>query len=263
MNCTTVRSATLLLACAALVTAYPRMGAAQTTYGLSINIDAAGVLAINQSGQKVTVVKSVSYSPSSSTAGKGNKPAGDDTSPPVVWLAFSPLETNDITWTEQYYIYATTTQITAGAQIQMTSATGGPVQEGWLYTFQNGVFDQGAQGTGTSYNTKNEGGGLFGMGLAQQATLNNAQTMAPLSVASVLNNEGASFTPSEKVSIYLSSVENNGSVTTRVTGDALTVTLKSASPSATIGFNDQTNTFYKVSDQKESKPLSQRLHASR
>ena len=43
--------------------------------------------------------------------------------PNIAWLSISPLEGNQITWTENYAIYASTTQVQGGASIFQTSAT--------------------------------------------------------------------------------------------------------------------------------------------
>lgn len=205
-----------------------------TAYQLNINIDQTGVSNINSSSQFVTIVKSVT----SSLVG-GNLP--------VAWLTFSPLETNVVSWVENYSLYATTQQLSAGATITMTSQSAGTVQSGWVYTFQNGIFS-GASGTGSTYNLSNEMSNYsFTFGLAQQASLNGgAPMLAPLNAVGVPYNEQASFTPIESLSIYLSSFSNNGVVISQVAGNALPVTLSSQSPSATIGFNDSNNTFYQA-----------------
>ncbi len=209
-------------------------------YQISIAIDDAGLQKIYAAGQSVTLVKSVVANPLSS----GNLP--------VAWLAFQPLESNQITWVENYYMYATTTVLQSGATIQMTSQTQAPVQEGWMYTFEQGQFS-GSSGTGDTFNVDNQmSNGFFNFGLAQQATVNNVSTLAPLNAQPVLYNESASFTPIETISIFLSSYSNNGVVISQVASNALVVQLTSQSPTASVGFNDATNTFYLVSSATRS-----------
>ncbi|HYO91489.1 MAG TPA: hypothetical protein VEQ40_07630, partial [Pyrinomonadaceae bacterium] len=107
-----------------------------------------------------------------------------------------------------------------------------------------GMFT-GASGTGTSFNVfNNTSAGSFNFGLAQQATVNNVKTIAPLNAAPVPYNLTGHFTPREIVSIFLSSYSDNGTVVSQVSGNALAVTLSSAAPSANVGFNDATNTFF-------------------
>ena len=200
-------------------------------YQLQIEIDQAGVQNINSTGQSVTIVKSIT----SSLSG-GNLP--------VAWLTFSPLESNIVTWQENYGLYASTTQAQAGATIAMTSQSSGTVQAGWLYTFENGIFS-GATGVGSTFNVDNQDNAYsFSFGLSQQAIVNNVPVMAPLNCVPVPYNEDASFTPIESLSIFLSSYSNNGVVISQVAGNALAVTLTSQNPTAQIGFNDSNNTFF-------------------
>lgn len=118
------------------------------------------------------------------------------------------------------------------------------MQTGWKYTFQQGQFI-GAQGGSTStFNMSNQQGGMFNFGLSQQAMVNNISVMAPLNAIPVLTGEGATFTPEETVSIFLSNVVNNGVVLSQVASNALVVTLTSQNPSANIGFTDSNNSFY-------------------
>ena len=201
-------------------------------YQLNIAIDQNGLNNIYAAGQAVTLVKSVVSNPLVS----GNLP--------IAWLNFQPLMQNQVTWIENYYIYATTTQLQAGATIKQSSVTTVPVQTGWDYTFKSGQFS-GAQGGATgTYNMDNQQGSGFSFGLAQQAVVNNVSTMAPLNAIPVLVNEGASFTPYETISVFLSASVDNGVVLSQVSSNALAVTLRSQNPSATIGFNDTNNTFY-------------------
>ena len=204
-------------------------------YQLIIDIDDAGLTNIYKAGQSVTIVKSVVANPLSS----GNLP--------IAWVSFQPFETNSVTWVENYNIYATTTQLISGATIMQTSVTAAPVQTGWTYTFAQGSFT-GAQGGGSAtYNMNNQQNGMYSFGLSQQAVINNMPVMAPLNAIPVMYNEGATFTPEETVSIFLSNTSNNGVVLSQVSSNALTVTLTSQTPTASIGFNDSNNTFYQQS----------------
>ncbi|HEX6098128.1 MAG TPA: hypothetical protein VF432_17510 [Thermoanaerobaculia bacterium] len=198
-----------------------------TTYSLNIDIDPAGLSAIYNSNQRVTLVKSVGSSPSN-----------------VAWISFEPFGSNTVTWTENYLIYGTVASVQAGAAIVMTSQTAGPAQEGLLYTFGDGQFSGAPGGTPGSYDVQNQQGNGISFGLAQLATINGAGTLAPLNAVEVNMDEGASFIPIETVSVYLTSLENNGVVISRVAGNALVVTLDSQNPSASLGFDDKTNAFF-------------------
>jgi hypothetical protein len=209
-------------------------------YQVNVTIDDTGLQNIYSANQYVTLVKSVLSNP---------MPAGNL---PVAWLAFQPLEGNTITWVENYYIYATTTTLQSGATIAMTSQTADPAQLGWIYTFAQGMFT-GASGTGDTFNVNNQMSSQgLSFGLAQSATVNNTTTFAPLNAVPVLSNENASFTPEETLSIFLSSYSDNGSVISQVASNALSFSLSSKSPTANIGFNDSTNTFYLMSSDSKA-----------
>jgi hypothetical protein len=200
-------------------------------YQINISIDSAGVQAINAAGQFVTFVKSITSSPAES----GNLP--------VAWLSFSPFMSNSVKWQESYYLYATTTVITSGATIQETSQTPAPAQEGPIYTFKQGVFTAGTEGSATTYNMLNSQGSGLTFGLAQVASVNGTNVTAPLNAVSVLNGENASFTPIETISVFLSSFNNNGTVISQVASTALVVQLTSQEPVANVTFNDANSQF--------------------
>jgi len=204
-------------------------------YQLNIDIDQNGLTSIYNAGQVVTLVKSVVSAP----LGGGNLP--------IAWVTFQPFLNNSVSWIENYNLYATTTSLQAGATIKQTSVTGVPVMTGWTYTFDKGQFT-GAQGGGAgTYNMTNQQHGMFSFGLSQEAIVNNVTVNAPLNAIPVLFNEAATFTPEEKVSIFLTNVLNNGVVLSQVASNALSITLTSQSPTANIGFNDATNVFFQES----------------
>jgi len=203
-------------------------------YTININIDDQGLTQIYQANQFVTLVKSVSASA-----------AAENT---VIWLSFQPIETNTISWVENYFIYATTTEMQSGAVIRMTSQTQEPVQVGWTYTFKEGMFNGASGGTQGAYTANNQmSSNNYNMGLAQEASINNVTVLAPLNAVPILSNEMVSFTPQENISIFLSSFQNNGTVISQVVGSVLPVTLTSAQPTANVGFKDDTNSFYLIS----------------
>lgn len=219
-------------------------------YQLNISIDSNGLNQIYAANQAVTIVKSVVANPLAA----GNLP--------IAWIAFQPFLQNSVSWIENYNIYATTTQLMAGATIVQTSITGAPVQTGWTYTFAQGQFTGATGGAAGTYTVTNEQGGMFNFGLSQQATVNNVVINAPLNAIPILNNESASFTPEENVSIFLSNTVNNGVVLSQVASNALTVTLTSQNATVNIGFTDSTNTFYLMAPAQET-PMSLARRLSR
>lgn len=201
-------------------------------YQINISIDNQGLQTIYNNGLYVTLVKSVVSQP----VAQGNLP--------IAWVAFQPLQQNQVSWQEQFTMYATTTVLQAGATIVMTSQTNTPVQTGWTYTFEQGQFNGVSGGSQSTFNLANQQNGNFNFGLAQQAIVNNVQVTAPLNAIPVPYNMSATFTPLETISLFLASYSNNGSVISQVASNALVITLSSQNPVAQVGFNDATNTFY-------------------
>lgn len=201
-------------------------------YQINIDIDQKGLSNIYGANQAIGLVKSVVTTPLS------------DGNLPVSWLEFQPLGTNKIQWTQNYYFYASTTVLKAGAKIIMSSQTSVPIQAGWTYTFEAGQF-QGQSGEGKTYNLDNQMNNQphYNFGLAQQANVNNVSTFAPLNAIPILFNQDGTFTPREQISIFLVRYVDNGSVISQVAGNALTVELTSQDPIANVGFDSNTNTF--------------------
>lgn len=209
-------------------------------YQLDIQISADAVRAINQAGQKVTLVKSAQQ--------KARQ---------IAWVTFDPMQNNTVSWTEEYGLYATTTQLEEGAVIRQTANTTTPIQLNWVYTFAENVFDGGQRNKdadGAFYLTNADGKPNLSFGLTQTVNVQGTVVNAPLNAVHVLNGQHASFTPIETVSIYLSDIEDNGVVISDIASDALVVELTSANNTATIGFNAESSTFRRIASPMASAP---------
>ena len=204
-----------------------------SNYQLNISFDNQGLQAITQAGQSVTIVKQTS------TAGK-----------PVAWISFQPQQANTITWTEQYAVYSSTTNIQSGAQI-ITSSTANAVGGSSYTVNSSGFFDPGVQGaTSTnSYEIINQdpllmvnGIEMVTAGLVQAAAVNGSSLAAPMCAVPILYNQSGAFTPIETIQVFTSFYANNGMVISSVAGNALTIQY-TTNTTASIKYNDQTNTF--------------------
>lgn len=207
-------------------------------YQINITIDEAGLKYIYQSGYYVTLAQVVeSWVMSTSALPPGPLP--------VAWLSFPPLELNQVIWTSQYYLFATTTVLQTGAIIMINSRTASPAQPGWQYQFSNGYFTGQYQPGSDGYNVTNlMCRDNLSFGLAQQATLNNASVCAPVNTVPVLYNEQAGFTPQNNIGVFLSSCSSGGIIIDTLPDNALAVQLTAAQPVANVGFNDATKAFY-------------------
>lgn len=205
---------------------------------MAINIDSAGLSKIYAADQSVTLTRAVGQSVVANVAASG----GGTT---VAWQAFAPLQSNTVSWTDQYYCFATTAPLVIGAVITMNSQCATPMQAGPVYQFTEGQFVQ-QPATGSSYVIANGApSGSFAFGLAQTATINSVAVLSPLNAKAVLYNEAIYLSPTDLIAIFLSSATKGGTVIPPPS-NALSINVSSASAGVTIGFNDQTNTFYQI-----------------
>lgn len=142
-------------------------------YTLNINIDPADLSSIMMSGNQVQL-----YSIT-------------DNGTAVVWLAFNPLVQNTITWTEQYEIYVSNTQVVNGASVNIMASTNASPQN--LYTWTGMSFNtQPAPALGsTQYMLGNSAMPMphATLGLAKAANVNGMQTgNNPVNATEVMAN---------------------------------------------------------------------------
>lgn len=202
-----------------------------TSYTLDISIDSTGLEQIR--GETISIAKTVT----ASMVG-GNLA--------TAWISFEPAQHITVTWTEDYYLYASTSEAKGGATIDMTSYTDSAIQSGQLYTYGTAsTFSSAPADTGTAFETKNfqESPKPWTMGLAQEATVAGKTTMSALNAVRVPYNQHASFTAIENISIWVSSIQNNGVVLSQIADTALAVQLTSQKPTALLGFDDALNEF--------------------
>jgi hypothetical protein len=98
--------------------------------------------------------------------------------------------------------------------LERNSQSDAPMQLGSVYTFDQGQFAA-YPSSGSDYVIYNAMAGEYGFGLAQQATVNDAQVFTPICVEPVLTDEAAYFTPTDQISIFLSSASNSGTLIPR------------------------------------------------
>lgn len=151
---------------------------------------------------------------------------------------------NQVTWTEACSVYATETWLQPGATI--TQIANAPAQPGWVYLFNEGGLEGQPANLGEVFKVVNNLEGPFAFGLAQQVTVSGNPMLAPLNAVTVPFNEAVNLTPTEIVSICLAPLTSNGVVLSQVPSNALTVNLGGQAPTAVIGFDDATGTFYLV-----------------
>lgn len=213
------------------------------TYTLNFTMDTNDVQTINDIGQYITIVKSVARSGAETSKG-----------PPVAWLTFRAAQVIQVSWEEDYWLYATAQESQAGARITATAMTTFPARRGLEYEFRSNLFMgptmMSGLAEGTFHVSNKVGNNNWQFGLAQKARVSTefGSTMkaVPINIVPVMNNQRVSFTPTDTVSISLQSFSDNGVVLSQVSSEALLVKLEPGAPSAEIGFDARVNKFYRA-----------------
>lgn len=177
-------------------------------YTLNLSISANDLPTIAAAGENIIVAKPV-------TNASGT--------PNVAWLSVQPLENNQISWVENYALYASTTEIASGAAIFQSSVTSFPAEDGVCYEFgANGVFGGPTTGPQSvplgSFSTLNDftSSPAMTFGLTQSATANEGLiSLSPLNAQSVPEQQQVVFTPLTTIWIWL---EANVQSATMITG---------------------------------------------
>ena len=209
-------------------------------FQLNITISSAGLTQIINAGQSVTIVRTTSAFVM--TSANLEKAVALTPSWSVAWLAFQPYANNIITWTDACNLFASTTTAALNEIITVSASTTA-AQAGQTWTFSQGQFSLATTGSGASYFATNQASNGLSFGLLAAASVNETSVNAPLNLQAVLYNQTATFTPTESVTIFLSTAAGNGAVIPYIGSAGLTVPVTSGTP-VNIGFNDNTNEFY-------------------
>jgi len=204
-----------------------------TEYTLTIEFDAAGLSLIHSAKLKIVIVKTVNSDPVSvSTA----------------WVAFQPTAPNNtITWTEEYGVYAFSSPVTDGVQIQRLSDH--EAQREQVYTFTDaslfGEVPTHASGNAEqAYSVINQSGHQWAFGLTQSVTVNGKQLNSLILNAAVVPDKStAVFRPTIKLSVGFRGVVENGVVITNFSNIHTTFEYQLNEKEKKLTFNPENSTF--------------------
>lgn len=202
-------------------------------YRLIICIDQEGLQQIYDAGMAVAIVKTVFVKPA---------PAAPT---PLAWIILHPLQQTEVAWTDNYGVYATKEAIGVGTTIAAIADCS--ARPGGTYTYAGETFSSSMAGPPdaiTVNNQQTEEPVCFGV--SQLTIIDGSAALLPLNVTPVPAGRPFSFAPQEIVSIFLTSMSDNGVVLPEVPPNAPIVTLTPESPSVNIGFNKTTWAFYEV-----------------
>ncbi len=171
------------------------------TFSLYISISAADLNQIMMTGNSVQV-----YSMT-------------ETGTNVVWLSFSPMMQNTITWTGDYQVYVSSTQVQNGAVIIVMDAADAMPQQQYTWTGGNFMVQPAPSLGGTQYMLANNGtmpAPNATMGLAKQAAVNGMQIgYAPVNAIAIPTNSNTITGYTTQVYVALGT-GRNGTITTNL-----------------------------------------------
>jgi hypothetical protein len=189
------------------------------------------------SGSNIVVAKPSEGGPQGST-------------PNVAWVVFRPLESNTMTWTEEYGIYASNVELKNGALLTQLSRSEFPALDGKIYEFApNGTFGApSAGGEAGSFSVLNSYDNpprkYLTFGLCQDATVNGELAEGnAISAATVLYQSTAVMTPYTTVYLWVQSQVRSNSVLTVVTSPMTKVTFGGTTTNISLAYDPATGKF--------------------
>ncbi|MEZ4811863.1 MAG: hypothetical protein R2819_16015 [Allomuricauda sp.] len=175
------------------------------------------------------------------------KPTGGGT-PNVAWQVFKALQANTLNWTEEYGIYASTSEVTNGAKLTQLSSVPVGASMNKLYTMEpsgaiSGPVSGGAPDSFALLNKYSEKSYLTA-GLFQDANVNgtdiigNATSAAPVILAST-----ATMTPFTTLYIWLQSQVISNTVVTTVTSPMTKLLFGGGINDISVAYDSKTGKF--------------------
>jgi hypothetical protein len=207
------------------------------TYSIELIIDSQDLHAIKAAQQQIVLAK----------------PVNDTCLPNVAWQSFDPGSDNVVTWSEEYGVYASNTNLVHGARILKTSSMPYPAQDGAYYSFATdatfyGPFQSSDAPAPGQYGVSNEVPSAhypaLVFGLVQNAIINDtAFNFRPLNAQLVGAKQRATFTPLCSVYIWLQSTLSSGTVITRAPRKVALVTFDQRINAQTLKYDSARGIF--------------------
>lgn len=174
--------------------------------------------------------------------------------PNVAWVVYRPLIDNNITWEEQYGIYASNVDLTSsGALLTQMSQTEFPAAAGMVYPLTPAGFFGPPSGSGspTTYYAQNSYNnlpkGYLTMGLYQNANVNGqAVSGNAVSAAPVIYQSTAEMTPYTTIYLWIQSQVRSNSVVTNVTSPQTVVTFGGSVTTVSLRYDANSGQFVKA-----------------
>lgn len=201
------------------------------SYTLTLQIDREDLRILKAAQQRIILAKPV-----------------NDVSPNVSWLSIDPFEGNEISWTEDYSLYGSNTQIQNGATIHKMSSTDFPSPDAAYFTFKPDATFYGP----TKGGVEAPGRGQYRIfndmpvseypaltfGLQQGAKFNGKDLeVRPVNAALVPAGQNTTFTPLSIVHAWLETKLMSGIIITEVRSKTAVVTFGGSVTSVRLKYN--------------------------
>ena len=173
--------------------------------------------------------------------------------PNVAWQTFHPFQDNSLSWTEEFGIYTSSTEIAHGAQLQQLSNTPIGAVTNMLYTLNNAGVIAGPVEGGTQnafslvngYRSKK----YVTVGLFQDARVNGVEIIGnATSAAPVLLASTAVMTPFTTVYVWLQSNVDGNTVVTEVTSPMTQLKFGGGVDKISVNYNTNSGRFISIQD---------------
>lgn len=183
-------------------------------FTLNLNIAPQVLSIIKAAGQRITLAKPV-----------GN---GD---PNVIWLSIDPFQATSVEWTEEYWIYASATEVSPREKIsKLSEVTPGPAFDAGYYPFTSAaVFNPIVPTTDIPKGTYAADNDMpfinypaLTFGLSQSALVNQQPNeRKPISAQTVLATQRIEMTPFTNVHIWLQSEFASETIIESIVGNSV------------------------------------------
>jgi hypothetical protein len=214
-----------------------------TQYILTMSFSTQDLQAFNAAGSNIIVAK-----PLVEEAGAVN----------VAWVVCRPFAENELSWVEEYGIYASNAEIANGNRLTPNAPTDAstPAQAGMLYTMaaMGAIIGPNTGGQPGSYailnSYSNPPKGYLTFGMTQAAIVNSeSRPMSALSAAAVLQNSKAVMTPASAVCLWVQATLASNTVVTVITSPVTKIPLSATNPSAKLKYDASSGTFLSTDGQ--------------
>jgi peptidoglycan hydrolase-like protein with peptidoglycan-binding domain len=175
------------------------------------------------------------------------KPTGGY-NPNVAWQVIRPMQSNKLTWKEEYGIYVSSTNVQNGATLYQLSSVPVGALMNKLYTFEPNAFISGPNSGGVqggfALNNMYLGKPYMTAGLYQDATVNGTDIIGnAISATPVLMQSTVVMTPDTTLYIWLQSQITGNMVVTRITSPMTRLSFGGSVPEISVAYDSNSGTF--------------------